>query len=93
MCVRCEVCVSFRAGYEHTVFGVRSKCEIKVAGNPIIRVIPPLPQLRLKIIRPFFIPHGDRDIGSADVSPFRRGEGMRSSVGPQVEIDMIDGEK
>jgi hypothetical protein len=82
-------------GYEHTVFGVRSKCRIKIAGNPLIKVVPTLPQLRLNVLPPVHAPRSQNggDTASAESSPLQRGEGHRSSVGPKIEIDMMDGEK
>jgi hypothetical protein len=84
-------------GYEHTVFGIRSKCSVKVAGNPLIRVVPSLPQLRVHVLPQFHTVERSRDSsGSGSIesgtSPMRRGDAQRSSVGPRIEIDMTDGE-
>ena len=86
------------SGYEHTVFGIHSKCSVKVPGNPLIRVVPPLPQLRVYVVplSQFHDMEWNRDSsgsGSIDSSPFRRGESQRSSVGPKIELDLIDGER
>ena len=87
------------AGYEHTVFGIRSKCSVRVAGNPLIRVIPSLPQLRVHVLPQFrtAAEHNRDSSGSGSVdsgtSPLKRGDAQRSSVGPRVELDMTDGER
>ncbi|CAI8031983.1 Trafficking protein particle complex subunit 9, partial [Geodia barretti] len=83
--------------YEHTVFGIRSKCSVRVAGNPLIRVVPSLPQLRVHVLPQFHTAERNRDSsGSGSIesgtSPMRRGDAQRSSVGPRIEIDMTDGE-
>lgn len=75
------------------MFGVHSKCSIKVEGNPVIKVIPMLPQLRIRILPVFHAPRSSGEGAGVESSFFKHGEGHRSSIGPRVELDILDGEK
>lgn len=73
------------AGYEATVFGVYHKCEVKISGNPIIRVISKLPQLG---VRSFPAPSAEGgeavDVGIG---------GRRASKVGMEKFDLMDGER
>lgn len=45
-------------GYEVVLFGLRSKCLIKIPGDPIVKVVSPLPMLRVKSTRMVPLPSG-----------------------------------
>ena len=38
------------AGYKTVVFGVDNQCTVKIPGDPVVRVVPQLPQLRVKVL-------------------------------------------
>ena len=69
------------------MFGVRSQVRMKIPGDPIIRVVPPLPQLRIKVL-PVLL---NRDDGTGNF-PIVRREGNRSSVGARDKFELLDGE-
>ena len=41
---------SDNAGYKTVVFGVDNQCTVKIPGDPVVRVVPQLPQLRVKVL-------------------------------------------
>ena len=41
---------SENAGYKTVVFGVDNQCTVKIPGDPVVRVVPQLPQLRVKVL-------------------------------------------
>lgn len=72
------------AGYEATVFGVHHKCNMKISGNPFIRVIPQFPLLK---VRSFPIQ-----------TALEKGEGQgvggrRVSKAGIEKFDLMDGER
>jgi len=48
-CNECNA-VKMIAGYEATVFGIRYECKVKIPGDYIVHVVPPLPEVRLKLL-------------------------------------------
>ncbi len=73
------------AGYEATVFGVYHKCEVKISGNPIIRVVSKLPQLGVRNF-PVLSAEGG---GTMDVGV----GGRRASKVGVEKFDLMDGER
>lgn len=74
------------AGYEGTVFGVHHKCNMKISGNPFIRVIPQFPLLK---VRSF-------PIQTAAASEKGEGQGVggrRVSKAGIEKFDLMDGER
>ena len=82
-----KVGVSFLTpGYEATVFGVHHKCDMKIAGNPIIRVISKLPQLGVRSF-PVLSPEGGGGAVEEGVA------GRRTSKSGIEKFDLMDGER
>lgn len=71
----------FALGYEATVFGVHYKCNVKIPGDPLIRVIPKLPLLQ---VRSFPMPMAGGEVGVG---------GRRLSKTSIEKFDLIDGER
>ena len=72
-------------GYEATVFGVHYTCHVKIAGDPIIRVIPQLPLLKVRGYPCMAIPERTEDTGGAS-------ERKISKAGVE-ELSLLDGER
>ena len=68
------------------MFGVYHKCEVKISGNPIIRVVSKLPQLGVRSF-PVLSAEGD---GAIDVGVGGR---RTSKVGLVEKLDLMDGER
>ena len=76
-------------GYRTIVFGVENECEVKIPGNPVVRVVPQLPQLRVKVLP-----------SSLDTSEFLgKGEGgmnngmrRKMSKASIERLELMDGE-
>ena len=79
------------------MFGVHSKCLVKIPRDPVIQVVPPLPQLRVNTFPAFGRSRGGG--GSDDVtgkSPEKlcldRADDRRSSMGAKDKFELMDGE-
>ena len=46
----CQYLYPDNAGYKTVVFGVDNQCTVKIPGDPVVRVVPQLPQLRVKVL-------------------------------------------
>ena len=81
-------------GYEATVFGVHSKCLMKIPGDPVIQVVPPLPQLRVNTFPVFKRGGGSDDAKgkSPDKLCLNRADSRRSSMGARDKFELMDGE-
>lgn len=72
------------------MFGIRHVCKVKMPDNKIVRVVPPLPELRLRLF----------PLLSAKVKPtspnrdgsFVRTDAKRSSKATVVPFELLDGE-
>lgn len=77
-------------GYKTVVFGIENECEVKIPGDPVVRVVPQLPQLRVKVLQ--------SDLNSNELavgkSELEASNGMKRKMS-RVSIDrleLMDGE-
>ncbi len=77
--------VPLSPGYEAEVFGVYHKCDVKISGNPIIRVVSKLPQLG---VRSFPALSTEGGVALEVVTG-----GRRASKAGLEKFDLLDGER
>ena len=68
-------------GYEANVFGVRHECKVKIPGDPIVRVVAPLPEICLRLFPA--LPASEE----CPLSP-----SLRVSKAYIPELELLDGE-
>ena len=88
MCIRdspLTVWLCCHAGYKAIVFGVENQCQVKIPGDPVVRVVPQLPQLRVKVLS---------SSDSGDLKDAGTNNGMRRKMSKaSIEtLELMDGE-
>ena len=69
------------------MFGVRNRVMVKITDSPVLRVIPPLPQVRIRVFPTLRLD----GMGEGGQSKLQRNPN-RSSLGAVDKFDLMDGE-
>ena len=72
------------------MFGVDNQCTVKIPGDPVVRVVPQLPQLRVKIL-PSMDSSGEAERGKGDVGT-NNGLRRKMSRASIDKLELMDGE-
>ena len=71
------------------MFGVENECQVKIPGDPVVRVVPQLPQLRVKVLQ--------SSLESCDVltrNEVEASNGIKRKMSKAVndKLELMDGE-
>ena len=72
------------------MFGVDNQCTVKIPGDPVVRVVPQLPQLRVKVL-PSMDSSGEVVGGKGDVGT-NNGLRRKMSRASIDKLELMDGE-
>lgn len=90
-----SLCVHYlhsdRAGYKTVVFGVENQCTVKIPGDPVVRVVPQLPQLRVKVLPSMDSSGEAAEGGKGDVGT-NNGLRRKMSKASIDKLELMDGE-
>ena len=81
---------SDNAGYKTVVFGVDNQCTVRIPGDPVVRVVPQLPQLRVKVL-PSMDSTDEAERGKGDVGT-NNGLKRKMSRASIDKLELMDGE-
>ena len=81
---------SDNAGYKTVVFGVDNQCMVRIPGDPVVRVVPQLPQLRVKVL-PSMDSADEAERGKGDVGT-NNGLKRKMSRASIDKLELMDGE-
>ena len=76
-------------GYKTTVFGIENECQVKIPGDPVVRVVPQLPQLRVKVLPSSLDPIELLGKGEGGMNNGMRRKMSRASLD---RLELMDGE-
>ena len=85
------LCLPLDPGYRTVVFGVNNECKVKIPGDPVVRVVPQLPQLRVKVLPSSGLDPSSELMSKGELTP---SNGMKRKMS-RVSIDrleLMDGE-
>ena len=71
------------------MFGIENECQVKIPGDPVVRVVPHLPQLRIKVLPSSLDP--SELLGKGD-GGMNNGLRRKMSKASLERLELMDGE-